>query len=157
MVTDSARSPLRSVVPPRVVVPLLVALLHLLQGVRRILGRGVGAQPVRAAAAAVPALGGGGVEAEVELLLLAHRPAFLVRQPLTRWIGSVAGDAVDALTQQVSMPVVPGVLLDHVHVYPAQVHLDLLASVQERLVEGASLRHLARGVDLAGVRREVLL
>src|SRR4051812_39048249 len=81
MVTDSARSPLRSVVPPRVVVPLLVALLHLLQGVRRILGRGVGAQPVRAAAAAVPALDGVVVEAEVELLVLAHRATFLVRQP----------------------------------------------------------------------------
>src|SRR3954451_18200694 len=83
MVTDSARSPLRSVVPPRVVVPLLVALLHLLQGVRRILGRGVGAQPVRAAAAAVPALDGVVVEAEVELLVLAHRTTFLVRQPLS--------------------------------------------------------------------------
>src|SRR3954470_8451093 len=137
MVTDSARSPLRSVVPPRVVVPLLVALLHLLQGVRRILGRGEGPQPARAAAAAVPALDGVVVEAEVELLVLAHRATFLVRQPLTaRWVGSFAGDPVDALPQRGRMTVVPGVLLDHVHVYPPQVHLDLVALVHERLVQG---------------------
>src|SRR3954454_4263535 len=37
--------------------------------------------------------------------------------------GSLAGGTIDRLTQQVSVAVVPGVLLDHVEVEPAHVAL----------------------------------
>jgi hypothetical protein len=45
----------------------------------------------------------------------------------------VAGDAVDPLAQQVGVPVVPRVLLDHVEVDPPQV--QRLAAQLERLVK----------------------
>ncbi len=42
------------------------------------------------------------------------------RAPPVRWVTSLAGGAVDRLPDQVRVAVVPGVLLDHVRVDPAQ-------------------------------------
>src|SRR3954469_25641745 len=46
---------------------------------------------------------------------------------VTGTAGSLPGRAVDRFAQQVRMPVVPGVLLDHVEIEPA--HIALVAAV----------------------------
>src|SRR6476646_6370899 len=58
--------------------------------------------------------------------------------------GSVADDAVDALADQVGVAVVPRVLLDHVQVDPAQIHVRLQPRVHEYLVEAAAGRDRVR-------------
>ena len=47
---------------------------------------------------------------------------------------SVPSRAVDSLAQQVRVAVVPGVLLDHVDINPAQAHVDVPVRMKERLV-----------------------
>jgi hypothetical protein len=59
--------------------------------------------------------------------------------------GLIAGNAVDLLAQDVGVPVVPRVLLDHVQVYPAQVERPA----------GADLEGLLQRVSLGGLVGQV--
>jgi hypothetical protein len=52
--------------------------------------------------------------------------------------------------------VVPGVLLDHVDVYPAHAHLGVAVGVEERLVQVPSRGGLAGEFSLAQVGGDVL-
>jgi hypothetical protein len=70
---------------------------------------------------------------------------------------SVPSRTVDSLAQQIRMAVVPRVLLDHVHVHPAQTHLHVAMRMEERLVELPACDRLARAFNLPQVDREVLL
>src|SRR6185437_8366558 len=71
--------------------------------------------------------------------------------------GSHAGGAVDSLAEQVGVAVVPGVLLDHVHVDPADAHVGLAAGVVEDLVEVMAGGGLPGGLHLGQVHREISL
>src|SRR5215467_9887267 len=71
--------------------------------------------------------------------------------------GSVAGRAVDSLAQQVRVAVVPGVLLDHVDINPAQAHVGFPARIEERLVQVPARGRLPGKLDLPQIGGEVLL
>jgi hypothetical protein len=65
----------------------------------------------------------------------AHAGWYREVTPASREVTSVSGGAVDALTEEVGVAVVAGVLLDHVEVHPAEIHLHLEAWMHEGLVE----------------------
>src|SRR5262249_6619124 len=92
----------------------------------------------------------------------ARAPLRKTRHPSIRAVNilvtpSIAGRAVDPLSQEIRVPVMPGVLLNHVHVDPAQVHVRLAVGGVIGLVQVAVRDGGPRQLDLPEVSRVVLL
>jgi hypothetical protein len=65
--------------------------------------------------------------------------------------------AVDPFPKQIGMPVMPGILLDHVGAGEAHVQLKVAAWMGEQIVRGPAPEHLARSRALRLEDREVSL
>jgi hypothetical protein len=63
--------------------------------------------------------------------------------------------AVDPFPEEIGMPVVPGIFLDHVGAGEAHVELKVAAWMREQVVQRPAREHLARGCALCFEYREV--
>src|ERR1022692_135389 len=75
--------------------------------------------------------------------------------PMTR--RSAPSRAVESFAQQIRVAVVPGVLLDHVDIDPAQVHVDLPLRMEEGLIQGPAAGRFPGTFNLPHEGGEILL